>query len=819
MKKSYFNLFLLIIGGLLVMGGCATVRGAITPGSTAPEESWIAPKIPESSQRALLVPVSLQITSKAQLNGYRLTIFDQNQVAVRTIETKAAAPKHTLFGWTVPSVPAPSELIWDGKNDAGKYVPDGTYTYVVEAWDGPGLGGKTQPKIVHVDNTYPNVELSVTYPFFSPGTGEGQQMLTIRQRNATAAPQWEGRFQNAAGQVVRTFTWSQSPKDLVWDGTDNQGKRLADGQYSYRISTVNLAGTPKTIPLKVPVVIDTRPKEAAIRLQYQAFSPTGPSPRKTLTLSPSLSVTDEVSSWSLSIYDAEGGAVRTYSGMGAPEPIVFDGKDDTGKYLPDGELQAVLDVTYQTRADARAVSSNFLVLSTPPKAAVSAPYLVFAPGLGKKPSLRIDMTADRQATWTGTIYDGAGNSVYSTAWEAVPAEWKWDGRDAHGNLLPDGDYRFVLAGVDAAQNTSSFELAGIRIDTRPGQAILSSSESAFSPNGDGIKDSLLFGLGGENLDSVANWTITIDDQQGAGLRHISGNGLWTRPTYAWQGRGDDRRLLPDGSYSARLAVEYLNGLTAVSKPISVLLDATSPKLSVELSPKLFSPDETSVDKTLLISIGYQDLVPAAAYSFKIADPMGAGFYEFRGPGLPEKPLKWDGRSSSGELVQSAADYPYTLTVQDAAGNTAMATGKIPIDILVLREGDKLRIDVPFINFEPWSAKLITAKQDPILYAQTQRSFDLLVPKLKKYPQHQIRIEGNAVRIYWFNNRLGKREERYVLEPLSRARAETVRNVLIERGVAPVRLSLAALGGTNPIVPFSDLVNRWKDRRVEFILVM
>jgi flagellar hook assembly protein FlgD len=289
MKKTYLKLFLVTVAGLLAMWGCATVQGAITPESTAPEVSWIAPKIPESSQRTLLVPVSLQITSDAKLNGYRLTIFDQNNVAVRTIETKAAVPKHTLFGWKVPTVSAPDRLVWDDKNDAGEYVPDGTYTYVVEAWDGPGLGGKTQPRIVHVDNTYPNVELSVTYPFFSPGTGEGQQMLTIRQRNATTAPQWQGDFQNAAGQVVRTFTWSQSPKDLVWDGTNDQGKRLPDGQYSYRISTVNLAGTPRTISLNVPVVIDTRSKEAALRLQYPAFSPTRPSPRKTITLSPSLS--------------------------------------------------------------------------------------------------------------------------------------------------------------------------------------------------------------------------------------------------------------------------------------------------------------------------------------------------------------------------------------------------------------------------------------------------------------------------------------------------------------------------------------------------
>ncbi len=31
--------------------------------------------------------------------------------------------------------------------------------------------------------------------------------------------------------------------------------------------------------------------------------------------------------------------------------------------------------------------------------------------------------------------------------------------------------------------------------------------------------------------------------------------------------------------------------------------------------------------------------------------------------------------------------------------------------------------------------------------------------------------------------------------------------------------LAALGGNNPIVPFRDFPNRWKDRRVESVLVM
>ncbi len=94
--------------------------------------------------------------------------------------------------------------------------------------------------------------------------------------------------------------------------------------------------------------------------------------------------------------------------------------------------------------------------------------------------------------------------------------------------------------------------------------------------GDKVKDTLNFSLGGDNLDSVADWAITISDQQGAALRHITEEGLWAQPTYAWQGLGDNRRVLPDGSYSAKLALEYVNGRIAVSDPVAVLSGAIDP---------------------------------------------------------------------------------------------------------------------------------------------------------------------------------------------------------------------------------------------------
>ncbi|MFC2430210.1 MAG: TetR family transcriptional regulator, partial [Anaeroglobus sp.] len=43
-------------------------------------------------------------------------------------------------------------------------------------------------------------------------------------------------------------------------------------------------------------------------------------------------------------------------------------------------------------------------------------------------------------------------------------------------------------------------------------------------------------------------------------------------------------------------------------------------------------------------------------------------------------------------------YPYTFTVTDEVGLTSVVKGYVPIDVLVIRDGDKLKIAVPSIIF-------------------------------------------------------------------------------------------------------------------------
>ena len=64
----------------------------------------------------------------------------------------------------------------------------------------------------------------------------------------------------------------------------------------------------------------------------------------------------------------------------------------------------------------------------------------------------------------------------------------------------------------------------------------------------------------------------------------------------------------------------------------------------------------------------------------------------------------------------------------------------------------------------------------------------------------------------------KTEQEQELLPLSKLRAEAIRAALVAEGIEAARVSTTGVGAAEPIVPFSDLDNRWKNRRVEFILV-
>jgi len=195
------------------------------------------------------------------------------------------------------------------------------------------------------------------------------------------------------------------------------------------------------------------------------------------------------------------------------------------------------------------------------------------------------------------------------------------------------------------------------------------------------------------------------------------------------------------------------------------------------------------------------------------------FFTWSGRGKPAERLVWDGRSQKGELVEAATDYPYRLTIVDALGNQTIVNGTISVDVLVIRDGDRLKIKVPSIVFRANFADFKDLSPETI--DRNNQVLKRIAEILNRFKEYKIRVEGHAnsiSKMTGLNQAAIDKEETTELLPLSRARAEAVMQKLIEFGVDAKRLSVRGLGSSEPVVAFTDAENRWKNRRVEFILL-
>ncbi len=254
-------------------------------------------------------------------------------------------------------------------------------------------------------------------------------------------------------------------------------------------------------------------------------------------------------------------------------------------------------------------------------------------------------------------------------------------------------------------------------------------------------------------------------------------------------------------------------------------DESRPVLSVHTSPRYFSPDNDGVDDKLTIDLSVTSGTPIASWSFNIYDPSNNSLIWSRsGIGEVNDKLEWNGRTNTGELVQSATDYPFTFSAKDENGMSSEARGELSVDVLVIHEGHLLKIQVPSIIFRSDSAdfvgKDVDSKKglDQATIDNNIKVIQRIAQILNKFPDYRVRIEGHA------NNITGTEAEEtstangnIPLVPLSKARADLVRDMLIESGVDGNRLSTVGMGGRQPVVSRSDKPNWWKNRRVEFIL--
>jgi hypothetical protein len=243
----------------------------------------------------------------------------------------------------------------------------------------------------------------------------------------------------------------------------------------------------------------------------------------------------------------------------------------------------------------------------------------------------------------------------------------------------------------------------------------------------------------------------------------------------------------------------------------------APELDVSLSTRFFSPDGDGVDDQLFITVNCRDESPIAEWKLAIMEPEQPNqiFFEQSGKGNPPGQIVWDGRSSKRALVQSATDYPFTLTVKNVHGLSSTRQGLIRVDVLVMREGNQLRMQVSSIVFGSNTGGFAGLSEETL--ARNDYTLKRIAQILNKFNDYTVTVEGHAN--YTATTEAGKRrEQERELRPLSAQRARFVADYLVKLGVDRSRLTAVGIGGDRPIVKFEDRDNWWKNRRVEFILV-
>ncbi|MDR3335457.1 MAG: OmpA family protein [Treponema sp.] len=273
----------------------------------------------------------------------------------------------------------------------------------------------------------------------------------------------------------------------------------------------------------------------------------------------------------------------------------------------------------------------------------------------------------------------------------------------------------------------------------------------------------------------------------------------------------------EGQVSPRGPVSYPKEVVVPVKPVLINTDVSGPVLSFSALPEYFSPDNDGVNDELIISLSAVDESSVVSWSFEIREPQAPYpvFYRIEGRGGPPVHTVWNGRSATGELVQAATDYPFIFRAEDARGNESILEGKIGVDVLVIPSEDGLKIQVPSIIFRAEEADFIGLPQETV--ENNNRVLRRIAEILNKFRDYRVRIEGHANRTQQAGVE-AIQEEEGELQPLSEKRAQAVINRLVEFGVSRSRMTAVGMGGTKPVVVYTDRDNIWKNRRVEFILI-
>ena len=502
-----------------------------------------------------------------------------------------------------------------------------------------------------------------------------------------------------------------------------------------------------------------------------------------------------------------------------PSAITWDGLRGSGELAPDGNYTFTITAADDSGNTITTDPYQTVIRNRPPEIAVNPlteAQRIFDPkGQGGNSSVTFTPRGSAEDAWESAIYNSSGVKIRTFDKQSgAPRQITWDGKNDSGQNAPDGVYFFRIGTTTKAQVSASAELTNIILDSREAGAFITSSVTAIAPAANQTSNLVNFAVRLLLNDGVESWKLELKDQKGKVQRTFTGRSP-IPSVIGWNGLTDDGTIYED-VYIPELTVNYTRGDVIKASATTVLVDVSGPALSLAYTPEYFSPDNDGDDDELFINLTATDASPIADWSIEIrpVESLATLFRKIEGKAHPSSRITWDGRSDKGELVQSASFYQYTFTATDTLGNTSSITGRLITDVLVIREGDRLKIQVPSIQFRPNFADFVGLDKEVV--DNNTRIIRRIAEILNRFRDYKVQVEGHANPTSAPG--AARDREEPALKSISEARAKAIVDMLVRYGVARSRLTATGAGGSKPITAFEDRENWWKNRRVEFYLI-
>ncbi len=716
----------------------------------------------------------------------------------------------------------PETIVWDGTDDAGAPAPDGAHRYLITATDRAGNSFAYESDEFQLVTIETPISIALDREFISPNGDGVQDELTVAldEEVTEGILRWSVFVDDGEGTVVRAYGGDGAPPDeIVFDGLDDAGGRVRGGGYRVLYTLRYRNGNEPFVTDRF--VLDVTKPRIDVSVSEHVISPNGDRRKDETRI---WFKSSEIVTWRGAITDSTGRAAVSTDSTRTTSLIVWAGNDFAGNPVADGVYY--LDAAFTDRAgNTTEIPTEVIVVdTTPPTVTFDLDKDYFSPdGDSIKDTLTATFTSSEPVRGMLTLTDSNGRDVgtlggLGRAYQFIDGSFRytWGGITGSGLYIPDGAYTVSSLYEDRAGNRVTLEDRFFVVDTRKVRVSISAPKG-FSPNGDGQSDSLPVTVDAAFYDTVERWRLEFVDGFDKVLRSVEGAESLPRE-FLWDGSmqfaGPEVKT-SEGLYRGRLSVTYLKGDSVVVETAPFFVDVTPPAVNLEATADPFARTDGAIEGDLYITLHIDDAHEVADWSMDVLTADGRIVRSFTGTGDLQDQIVWKDDREEVRNVPVTEQMTIRVRVVDEVGNVATFERRVAIDILVVNREGKLYLMVPNIIFGAYQHELDSRGAEQL--QENLDSIGRVVEIYNKYPDYRLLLEGHALNVFRGDAEAAAKEEK-ILVPLTERRAETVKRALIERGLDPDMIETEWFGGTRPIVDVHDREIRWKNRRVEFIML-